>query len=73
MNALLTAQGLTADDILFGDSRKLHRLIRELLLLGLGDEMEACRRSQITRLARSLMRRKRRMGNAIDYGAASAS
>jgi hypothetical protein len=62
INALLRQEGLSARDIRVSEPRELQRLIRDLLLLGLQDEFETCRRSPITRLAQALMRRKHHMG-----------
>lgn len=73
INALLSSERLSAEDLEIPDPRHLHRLIRELLLLGLRDEMESCRRSPITQLARSLMRRKRPPHREADPGVLSAA
>ena len=61
INALIRNENLSAEDFRIGDPRELKTLIRDLLLLGLQDEIETCSRSPITRLARTLMRRKRQM------------
>lgn len=58
INALIRHENLSAEDFRVGDPGELKTLIRDLLLLGLQDEFETCRRSPITRLARTLMRRK---------------
>jgi hypothetical protein len=62
INALLRHENLSADDFRVSDPKELKSLIRDLLLLGLQDEFETCRRSPITRLARGLMGRKQQMG-----------
>ncbi len=59
VKALLAEEALCANDFREGSPGDLHRLTRDLLLLGLQDEMESGRRSPIAGLARSLMRRKR--------------
>lgn len=58
VNALLATQGLSADDLTETRPGELHQLTRDLLLLGLRDEMESGRRSPIARFARALMRRR---------------
>ena len=62
INALLRHEYLSAEDFQVSDPKELKALIRDLLLLGLQDEFETCRRSPITRLARGLMGRKQQMG-----------
>lgn len=66
VNALLAAEDLSAEDLRETSPGELHRLIRDLLLLGLRDELESCRRSPITRFARSLMRYKRATEDGAD-------
>jgi len=62
--ALLATECLSADDLVESRPGDLHRLTRELLLLGLQDEMESGRDSPIARFARSVMRRKQRSADA---------
>ncbi len=76
INALIRHDNLSAEDFRVGDPGELKTLIRDLLLLGLQDEFETCRRSPITRLARTLMRRKQQtnvQSRPFDAPAARAS
>ena len=58
VKALIAAEGLGAADFARDRPMEIHRLARDLLLLGLQDELESGRRSPIARLARSLVHRR---------------
>lgn len=58
VNALFTAEGLRPEHVTETRPGELHQLTRDLLLLGLQDELESGKRSPIARFARALMRRK---------------
>jgi hypothetical protein len=60
IKSLLATENLSADDLRESSRGDLHRLTRDLLLLGLQDEMETGRRSPIARFARSLIRHRHR-------------
>ena len=55
VNALLTAEGLNPRELEFDTPRERHRLIRELFLLGVRDEIRSDRESTITKFARQLL------------------
>jgi len=59
VNALFMAEGLRPEHLTETRPGELHQLTRDLLLLGLQDELESGKRSPIARFARALMRRKR--------------
>jgi hypothetical protein len=58
VNALLLSEGLRPEHLTETRPGQLHKLTRDLLLLGLQDELESGLRSPIARFARSLIRRK---------------
>jgi len=72
VKALIAAEDLRAADFAENRPLEVHRLARDLLLLGLQDELESGRRSTIARLARSLVHR-RPGGTATPSPATSAA
>jgi hypothetical protein len=57
VTALLCAEALRPEDFLPDDPARRHRLVKDLFLLGLKDELGRGRPSVITRFARAMMRR----------------
>lgn len=55
VNALLTSEGLSPQELQFDTARERHHLIRELFLLGFRDEIRSDRESTITEFARQLL------------------
>lgn len=55
VNALITAEDLSAGDLEFDTPWERHRLIRELFLLGCRDEIGSDAESHITEFARQLL------------------
>lgn len=63
VNALIESEGIAAGELLIEDPRDLHRLTRELFLLGFRDELDtgaAPSISPVSRLARELLQTKSR-------------
>jgi len=58
VTALFNAEGLRPEHVTETRPGELHELTRDLLLLGLQDELESGNPSPIARFARALMRRK---------------
>lgn len=73
VRALVNGEQLSADEFLFADARELQQFVRDLFLLALRDEFDACRRSPLANLGRELMDRKQRVEEQRGHAAASAA